>query len=144
MNIKDIARIGTMVVYAVIGCGISTYATAFEISNQRTAVPSHTVYVGLPFYFGSSSKYSFTTVQGPLKSNVVEMASLHHWSVNWCAKQFYLVATEEKISGPNFKDLAGKLLSHYPLQAQFDDNNKVLTVSESESCNTGFTKKPKK
>lgn len=111
-------------------CMLNTNVFAFEVTNVRTTVPEHSAYLGIPLYFSSAPKYTFTTFKGTLKANLEHVAYLHHWTIAWCSKKIYYVMSEDEISGTNFHDVTEKLLSHYPLQATYDTKNKVLSIDD--------------
>lgn len=70
-----------------------------------------------------------TFYSGSLRDNIVRTAHENGWStVVWNAPEDYKWIGETRIAAATIQDIFRKLLTNYPLQAQFYNGNHVLAI----------------
>jgi hypothetical protein len=115
---------------ALISVTLSQSLYAIDEINQRTGLSSGESYVGLPLFVATKPATSFHTFKGTLKDNLDQIASQAGWQTKWQSKKFYHVLLETDIAGDSLAGVVDQLLQHYPLQASFDGQNHIITISD--------------
>lgn len=83
-----------------------------------------------PYHGKKISQYSAVMLPGSLKYNVVQIANQYGWNnVIWQMPDDYTWVGRTRINASSLSSLFNKILSNYPLQAQFYQGNHVLVIA---------------
>lgn len=104
----------------------------FNFFMPKQSILQHPVHQHFHHY---SSHHHMTSVHyievypGSLKSNIVRLSRAYGWKhIIWQSQDDYHWIGKVRVAANNLPDILRKLLSDYPLQANFYDGNHVLVI----------------